>query len=130
MATELLPDQNAPTFDDPLGMLAHCHRRIERQLATLGRLQRHLPENGDDAEARTAARNILKYFDNAAPNHHADEEESILPRLAAATPDAKPLIETIEREHAALVESWRKVRPLLAAISAGQGSALPPRDVA
>ena len=32
MATDLFSDATAPSFDDPLGMLAACHGRIERQL--------------------------------------------------------------------------------------------------
>ena len=86
MATDLFSDATAPSFDDPLGMLAACHGRIERQLATLERLQRHLPEHGCDVDARAAARGILRYFDTAAPNHHADEEASVFPRLRNAVP--------------------------------------------
>ena len=78
----LFPTPAAPGFDDPLGMLVACHRRIERELATLARLQRHLPEHGCDDDARAAARAILKYFDGAAPNHHADEEDERVPALA------------------------------------------------
>ena len=121
----------APSFDDPLGMLAACHRRIERQLATLARLQRHLPEHGCDADARAAARGILKYFDAAAPNHHADEEDSVFPRLEAML-EARPvtLMAELEDEHAALAARWRRLRPLLAAIAAGQRANMPPKQVA
>jgi len=35
MTLHLLSEPAAPSFDDPLGMLAACHRRIESQLATL-----------------------------------------------------------------------------------------------
>ena len=35
MGRDLLQDHAAPGYDDPLGMLSACHRRIERQLATL-----------------------------------------------------------------------------------------------
>jgi hypothetical protein len=86
MATDLFSDAAAPGFDDPLGMLCACHGRIARQLATLDRLQRHLPEHGCDVDARAAARGILRYFDTAALNHHADEEASVFPRLANAVP--------------------------------------------
>jgi hemerythrin-like domain-containing protein len=130
MVTTPLSDQAAPGFDDPLGMLAACHRRIERQLATLARLQRHLPENGCDADARAAARATLKYFDNAAPNHHADEEQSLFPRLTAATPDAIPLVDDLEREHAMIAEHWRGLRPMLVGIAAGQRATLSPKQVA
>ena len=124
MAT--LPGDNepAPGYDDPLGMLAACHRRIERQLATLDRLRRHLPAHGCDADARAAAAGILRYFDTAAPHHHADEEESVFPRLVAAAPDALALVETLAREHEALAANWQRLRPVLAALTAGEAAPL------
>jgi hemerythrin-like domain-containing protein len=131
MAADPFSDAAAPGFDDPLGMLSACHRRIERQLETLERLQRHLPEHGCDADARAAARAILRYFDTAAPNHHADEEASVFPRLKAALPAvADALIATIEREHAVLAANWRHLRPLLAGIAAGACANLAPKQVA
>jgi hemerythrin-like domain-containing protein len=131
MADPLLTDSTAPSFDDPLGMMAACHRRIERQLATLSRLQRHLPEHGCDADAREAARAILRYFDAAAVNHHADEEDSVFPRLEEALA-LRPvtLMAELEDEHARLGARWTKLRPLLAAIAAGQRANLPPKGVA
>ena len=131
MADNLLADPTAPSFDDPLGMLSACHVRIERQLATLLRLQRHLPEHGCDTDARAAARGILKYFDTAALNHHADEEDSVFPRLDHALPDRRAtLLADLEDDHATLAARWRKLRPLLVGIAAGQRANLPPRQVA
>ena len=131
MAPDLFSDATAPGFDDPLGMLYACHGRIERQLATLDRLQRHLPEHGCDVDARGAARGILRYFDTAAPNHHADEEASIFPRLRSALPGrAEALLSDLAREHAALAAHWRHLRPLLAGIAAGAHANLSPKDVA
>ena len=113
------------------GMLAACHGRIERQLATLERLQRHLPEHGCDVDARAAARGILKYFDTAAPNHHADEEASIFPRLRTAVHGlADTLVADLEREHAILTAQWRHLRPRLAGIAAGARANLSPKEVA
>jgi hemerythrin-like domain-containing protein len=128
MVASLQPDHNAPSFDDPLGMLVACHRRIERQLATLSRLQRHLPENGCDADARAAARVILKYFDSAGPNHDADEELSLFPRLRVATSDAHALVDALKRDHVTVALHWRKLRPLLASIAAGRRATLPPKQ--
>jgi hemerythrin-like domain-containing protein len=120
----------APGFDDPLGVLRACHRRIERQLTTLDRLARHLPLHHADAEARAAAAAILRYFDTAAVHHHADEEESLFPRLAAAAPAALLSANTLKREHVALATRWRKLRPLLSAIVAGGAAYLPVKGVA
>jgi len=120
-------EPGAPSFDDPLGMLRACHGRIERQLVTLGRLARHLPEHGADADARAAAGAILRYFDSAAPNHHADEEASVFPRLLARAPEARELIARLERDHhATFAPLWLKLRPLLAGIASGQRANLPP----
>ena len=119
----------APGFDDPLGMLRACHRRIERQLGTLNRLLRHLPEHHADPDARAAATAILRYFDTAAINHHADEEQSLFPRLVIAAPDVRILARQLEREHEALAARWARLRPLLSAIVARCGAYLPVKDV-
>jgi hemerythrin-like domain-containing protein len=131
MAIDPFSDLSAPSFDDPLGLLTACHGRIARQLETLERLQRHLPEHGCDADARAAARGILRYFDSAAPHHHADEEASVFPRLATAHPERSgPLIAELKTEHQALAANWRHLRPLLAGIAAGACTNLSPKQVA
>lgn len=122
--------QTAPGFDDPLGLLYACHRRIERQLASLERLRRHLPEHHADADARAGARAILRYFDAAAPHHHADEEVSLFPRLATAAPALTAVTRSLQRDHRRLDARWIKLRPLLAAIATGNGAFLPGKGVA
>lgn len=129
MNNDLFREAGAPSFDNPLGMLGACHRRIERQLATLARLQRHLPEHGADGDARAAATAVLRYFDNAAPNHHADEEASIFPRLLAHLPEARAVIDRLERDHETIAANWRRLRPLLAAIAAGERANLDAKTV-
>jgi hemerythrin-like domain-containing protein len=123
------PFQAAPGFDDPIGMLRACHRRMERQLATLSRLCRHLPENHADEDARTAASAVMRYFDTAAANHHADEEATLLPRLRAARPDLGELCSEIERDHVALDDRWLHLRARLAAVAVGRSGYLPVREV-
>ncbi len=124
---DLFGEAGAPSFDDPLGMLVACHGRIERQLDTLQRLAAHVPVHGADRDAQAAARAILRYFDNAAPNHHADEEASVFPRLLARTPSARDLVAALERDHHATFDAnWRRLRPLLAGIASGQRDSLPP----
>lgn len=129
MTNPMLPGGEAATFDDPLAMLSACHLRIRKQLATLARLERHLPEHGHDDDARAAARAILRYFDTAAVHHHEDEESSLLPRLVGRVPEARVLSERLLREHGELAERWRRLRPLLSGIAAGQRAVLPPKLV-
>lgn len=126
----LLAGHTAPGFDAPLDMLRACHRRIEKQLATLVRLERHLPEHGCDDDARAAARAIMRYFDTAAVNHHADEEQSIFPRLVAVRrEEAAPIAARLENEHQHLAALWVRLRPLLAGIAVGARANLSPHDV-
>jgi hemerythrin-like domain-containing protein len=74
-------------FDDPLGMLEDCHRRIERFLHILCKVPAQASGrslNEDESAAVTAA---LHYFQEGGRRHNADEEESLFPRLRAARPD-------------------------------------------
>jgi len=120
--TDLFAD--SASFDAPLDMLRACHGRIRRQLATL---ERHLAAPNADADARAAASALLKYLDNAAPNHHEDEEQSLFPRLIAATSgSASELVDAPSKQHQALAAMWRKLRPDLAAVAAGARSVLTP----
>ena len=50
--TERLLHFDTPAgYDDPLGTLLGCHRRIEKKLANLKRLCAHLSKEGIDAES-------------------------------------------------------------------------------
>ena len=77
------PGHTAPDggFEVPLEMLSACHHRVERQCATLRRLVAHLATRGADADAAAAAAAVLRYFDSAAKDHHADEEQDLFPAL-------------------------------------------------
>ncbi len=110
----LLPTPPGAGFDAPFDMLAACHERVERSLALLERLAAHLPAHGADAAARDAARDVLRYFDLAAPHHHQDEERHVLPALRAAGQGA--LADRVVAEHEALVAAWAALRPGLQAL--------------
>ena len=72
MATSAgLPGFNTPAvgFEQPFAMLEACHERVERTLTLLSRLRSYLREQAVDDAARQAARDVLRYFDIAAPLH-------------------------------------------------------------
>jgi hemerythrin-like domain-containing protein len=124
----------AAGFESPLTMLAECHRRVERQCATLARLAPHLAANGSDTAAREAATAVLRYFDTAAPNHHADEEQDLFPALleSMAGSDAVCLRQIIERllaEHRTLDRHWTALRRTLQAVAEGRDARLDGADV-
>ena len=50
-------------------------------LALLDKLRSHMRASGADEEARQAARDVMRYFDKAAPQHHRDEELHVFPML-------------------------------------------------
>ena len=93
-------------FDQPLGLLSDCHRRIENFLDVMIRVLERSQQAGraalapDEREALEAA---LRYFDVAAPRHTQDEEDSLFPRLrASADPDARAAlarVASLEADH-------------------------------
>jgi hemerythrin-like domain-containing protein len=96
----ILPNQ-APlaSFDDPLGVLVDCHRRIERFAGVLHGVA--LRGALLDDESRAALGKALEYFREAAPRHTADEEDSLFRRLARL-PQARAELERLSAEHAAI----------------------------
>jgi hemerythrin-like domain-containing protein len=71
-----------------------------------------------------AAQAVMRYFDLAAPDHHADEEEDLFPALleAVAGSDAvclRNLIAGLEQEHHALGSLWQELHARLAQLAAG-----------
>ena len=82
-------------FDDPLGMLVDCHRRVERFLSILCRVAERADSrtlSGEETEAVEAA---LKYFHESGPRHNSDEEESLFPRLRAG--DGRDVLDKMQR---------------------------------
>lgn len=68
-------------FDDPLGMLKDCHRRIERFLGILCMVADRASGRQLQPEERAAVEAALHYFREGGVRHNADEEESLFPRL-------------------------------------------------
>lgn len=115
-----LPGLHSPSvgFDQPFDMLGACHERVRRSLDLLSRLKVHVAACGVDPSAREAARDVLRYFDKAAPLHHQDEERHVFPALllpGAADVATVALVRQLQQEHADMEALWQQVRvPLLA----------------
>jgi len=109
-------------------MRAACHRRVERQCATLLRLAPHLAEHGADQQARKAAWAVMRYFDTAARDHH--EEEDLFPALfeAVAGSDAvciREMTRALIAEHRQLERNWTTLRRALVRVASGLADSLP-----
>ena len=125
-APVVLHPSPAAGFDEPFEMLEACHDRVRRMLGLLERLAVHLPVHGADAQAAQAARDVMRYFDTAAPAHHEDEERHVLPRLRAAGDEA--FAAQIEQEHHELHRQWAALRRTLAEVAAGTWVGTGPAD--
>ena len=125
-------------FDEPLGLLSDCHRRIEHFLDTLIAVHAKARDEALSANDRSALEGALQYFRTAAPRHTADEEESLFPRLRASDdPNAARALATIgglEDDHNqanahhdavdTLVQRWLNAGTLAPAESAELGERL------
>lgn len=129
MTHPLLHAGPAVGFDEPFEMLEACHERVQRSLALLGRLIAHVDAHGHDAQSRSAAHDVLRYFELAAPHHHEDEERHVFPRLLAQGDAA--VVQAVQRlrdEHVRIGELWARLRPVLQAWSGEAAAGAVPGD--
>ncbi len=108
-------------FDDPIGMLKDCHRRIEHFLNILCIVAERPGDRSLTEEEQSAVKAALQYFHTGGEHHTADEEESLFPRLCGASEKSDmEVIERLERDHAHAAELHESVDWLYTAwISAG-----------
>jgi hemerythrin-like domain-containing protein len=87
-------------FDDPLGMLQDCHRRIERFLAILCDVASRAHTRDLTGEEAAAVHAALTYFREGGRRHTADEEESLFPRMRSVVPsDILNPLDQLEHDH-------------------------------
>jgi hemerythrin-like domain-containing protein len=115
----------AAGFDQPFEMLQACHERMQRTLDLLLRLRSHLREHGGDLQAQQAARDVMRYFDLAAPQHHRDEELHVFPPLLARGDERlRSIIVRLQQDHVAMEAGWKSAREVLARVAEGGASRL------
>ena len=111
-----LPGFEAPAvgFEQPFEMLRACHERVQRSLDLLRRLIEYLDTRGHDRSTRSAAADVLRYFDIAAPLHHEDEELHVFPVLAGSADAAlREAIAALRDDHVRMAERWTRARGVL-----------------
>lgn len=99
-------------FDDPIGMLKDCHRRIEQFLGILCVVAERAAGRAMTGEESAAVQAAVTYFRVGGKRHNADEEESLFPRMRATgdTEDTGDL----EHEHRDAAELHARVEDLYA----------------
>lgn len=123
LITTTVPGHRTPGVgvESPFELMGACHHRVQRSLALLDRLQRHILDRGCDADARSAAQDVMRYFDLAAPHHHQDEELHVFPILLAGSDTVlHGLVRKLQSEHHLMELSWQAARQVLVRISDGQ----------
>ncbi len=128
-----MPGHRAPAvgLDMPFEMLEACHERVQRSLQLLQKLQAYLRDQGHDASAAQAARDVLRYFDLAAPLHHQDEELHVFPLLLAhGDADLSAAVSRLQSDHRTMEQMWLGAAVVLRRIADASSSAWQPLSVA
>lgn len=74
-------------FDDPIGLMTDCHRRIESFLEALSKAAQSAAGRKLKDSERSSVEKALRYFRESGPRHNADEEDSLFPRMRVAPSD-------------------------------------------
>jgi hemerythrin-like domain-containing protein len=99
-------------FDQPIGLLSDCHRRVELFLGAMQSVAG--AEQGRELApaSRGALEQASRYFTLAGPRHTADEEQSLFPRLRLLgdprVTACLATMETLEADHRQ-AETWHAV---------------------
>lgn len=91
--------QAEPGWDDPVGLMTACHRRIEGFLQTLCFAAQNWGGRMLSPQEREALQRSLRYFREAAPKHTADEEEDLFPLLVESAPEVAVPVGRLEADH-------------------------------
>ncbi len=114
------PGHHSPDagFEAPFEMLEACHDRVRRMFALLARVRQHLDEIGWEEKVGLAARDVLRYFEMAAPNHHLDEELHVFPAvLTGPDADLQDIVRGLHRDHLDMLRAWPAIRQVLQSIA-------------
>jgi pyridoxamine 5'-phosphate oxidase len=110
---------------DPLEPYLAFHRRIERHLAGLVALAGRLDAGEMDAQAAAQAAALAKFFGEALPRHHEEEERDLLPLLESrivAGPERgrlRELRDDLRADHRELDGAWKRIAPSLETLAEG-----------
>lgn len=116
-------------FDDPIGMLTDCHRRIEHFIRVLAQVAQRAQGRALTCEEWTAVEGAVRYFRESGPRHNHDEEDSVFPRLRKlGTAQLQAEMERLENEHEEATALHEETVRLYATWRADHG--LPPGEEA
>jgi len=111
-----------------------CHDRVVRMVNILVRLHEHVGLNGPDPAARVTVESLRRFFDEALPRHHEDEEVDLFPcidRGLHKRPDSESrqiaaTLEELRADHRDMAAMWRTLRTPLQELEAGRAATIDP----
>lgn len=101
-----LEPQHFATWNEPIDMLYACHSRVKNFCHQLSILPDYIDQHGCNQAVHNDVKQILTYFNQSAPLHHADEEEDFFPALVAKLPEAQAEVDKLEAQHITLHQTW------------------------
>ncbi|MDG6895633.1 hemerythrin domain-containing protein [Volucribacter amazonae] len=102
----ILEPQQFASWQDPIEMLYACHSKVKKFCRQLAILPDYLAKNGVNQAVKNDVRQILSYFNQAAPLHHDDEEQDFFPALVKHQPQAQSRIDELAEQHHQLHQNW------------------------
>lgn len=124
---------HTPSFADPLGLMSHCHRKIEaylRGIVAAGEMLRG-GRGADLAEAFSLVDAARDHFALRGPKHTEDEEVSLFPRMRECggreAEDALSALSELEAEHRAAERAHADFEALLERLP--RDGTAPPKDL-
>ena len=117
--------------DNPIALLRACHVKIADHTALLERIRQHIDLHGVDEAAQEAIEKVIRYFVQAAPLHHQDEEVDLFPLLAAAAKaedyeDVLDALAFLQEDHIKLDTLWQSMLSQLQTILTQRSGNLDP----
>ena len=112
--------EQRPSGEPLLQALLDCHLRIRRFTALAARLADPAATRSELADA---AASVHRYFTVALPQHAADEELSVAPRLIAVAPELAEAVARIDAEHVGIMALVAELAPLWQIVAADPGRA-------
>ena len=104
-------------FNNPIGLLCDCHRRIERFLNLLIVVTEQAQGRELNDDQRQALDTALRYFQKSAPRHTLDEEESLFPRLRKVGRELKAetlaTVDLLHTEHLQIDTAHNEINALI-----------------
>lgn len=109
MSSAFVLDCRVPSggFSGVLDYWRACHQRAERCALLLAQLAEHWSKNGPSQPAAVTARDVLRYFREAAPKHMRDKHEALFQCLEVPAVAVEQLREGLAR----LEQRWRDAEP-------------------